>query len=414
LSCKLSAKKEERLINERGKIISHLSKDSAWDKNKLKVFYIYKDFDIYNGLIETFLILSKKKAMLPFDFEVCVFSNKKDEYSKIYKANGGILINLGSRWGSNPLILFKLYKLFRRNCPDVVQTFVLKPNLFGITAAILAKVPVVIATDLTLKDQAPNRLRRLRDKLLYRIYVGLANRADHVLCVSEAGRKQLKEFGVNAGISVIPSPIDMEETIKGYQERGDRSHKLQMKTTIGIVARLSEDKRHIDLLEAFAILSKKYPGIYLLIVGDGPLRTYLETMSRRLQIQDKVSFVGFQKDVRRYLRAMDIFALPSRTEALGMAIMEAMAWGLPVVASRVGGIPEIVDDHVTGLLFDPGNVGQLSNALSQLIEDPEKRKAFGENAREKAYQSFQPENFIDRHYQLYCSLMDQKVVSTSR
>lgn len=372
------------------------------------MLYIYKDFDIYNGLIETFLILSKKKATLPFDFKVCVFGNKKNEYSKIFEGNGGILVNLHSRWGSNPLIIYKLFKLFKRSCPDVIQTFALKPNLFGIKAAILAKVPVVIATDLTLKDQAPTRLRRLRDKLLYRIYVGLANKADHVLCVSEAGRKELKELGVNTDISVIPSPIDIEKIKEGDEDRGDRLHKLPKKITIGIVGRLSEDKRHIDVLKAFAILAKKYLDIHLLIVGDGPLRNSLETMSRRLRIDDKVSFVGFQKEVHRYLRAMDIFVLPSRTEALGMAIMEAMACGLPVVASRVGGIPEIVEDQVTGLIFDAGNVGQLSNALSQLIEDPEKRKAFGESARKKAYQSFHPDNFIERHHQLYCSLLDQK------
>ena len=378
------------------------------------MLYIYKDFDIYNGLIETFLILSKKKATLPFDFKVCVFCNKKDEYSKIFKGNGGILVNLHSLWGSNPLIIYKLFKLFKRSCPDVVQTFALKPNLFGIIAAFLAGVPVSIATELTLKDQAPTRLRRLRDKLLYRTYACIANKADHVICVSEASRKEIKGLGITVDISVIPPPIDIEEINKHFEGREDYPPGPQKEVTIGIVARLSEEKRHTDLLEAFSILSKRYPGINLLIVGDGPLRNQLAARARRLEISDKVCFVGFQKDVQWYLRAMDIFVLPSRTEGMPISIMEAMICGLPVVASRVGGIPEIVDDHVTGLLFDSGKAGQLSNALSQLIEDPEKRKAFGESARKKAYQSFHPDNFIERHYQLYCSLLDQKAARLAR
>lgn len=117
------------------------------DVDRLKVLYIYKDFDIYNGLIETFLILSKYQATMPFDFEVCVFNNRKDEYTRVFKENGGSLINLKSKWESNPLIIIKLYKLFKNKRPDIVQTFVLKPNLYGILAALMAKVPVVIATD---------------------------------------------------------------------------------------------------------------------------------------------------------------------------------------------------------------------------------------------------------------------------
>lgn len=377
--------------------------------DKLKVFYIYKDFDIYNGLIETFLILSKKRATLPFDFEVCVFQNRKDDHSKIFKANGGILINLGSRWGSSPLIIFKLYKLFRSKRPNVVQTFILKPNLFGIIAAIWARVPVVIATDLTLKDQAPTRLRRLRDKFLYKIYISVANRANHVICVAEASRRELKGLGVNVGISVIPPPLDLDEINKYFEGREDRLYRSQKEVTIGIVAQLREEKRHADLIEAFSILSKKYPGAKLLIVGDGPLRGQLEAMTQRLEIDDCVNFAGFQKDVHRYLSIMDIFVLPSRTEGLPIAIMEAMAQGLPVVASRVGGIPEIVDDQVTGILFEPGNVDQLNSSLAQLIVDPEKRKNLGDNGRKKVCRSFHPDTFIEGHYQLYRALLDERL-----
>lgn len=381
---------------------------------KIKVLYIYKDFDIYNGLIETFLILSKKKRTLPFEFAVCVFHNKNDDYSKTFKDNGGNMINLNSRWASNPLIIFRLYKILRKHRPDVVQTFILKPNLFGIIAAILAKVPIVIATDLTHKNQAPTRLRRLRDKFLYRIYINVANRSSHLICRSDAIRKELIELGVNVDISVIPAPIDIVEINKYYRAKKEYSCRPEKEITIGIVGRLSEEKRHADLLEALFLLSKKYPGINLLIVGDGPLQSQLEDLTIRLKIESKVKFTGFKKDIPKYLNLMDIFVLPSRTEGTPLSIMEAMACGLPIVASRVGGIPMIVKNKVTGILFDPGNVRQLTSALERLIEDPEIRKTLGENGRKRIYDSLHPDRFIDRHFQLYRDLLDQKTVSISR
>jgi glycosyltransferase involved in cell wall biosynthesis len=377
------------------------------DVDRLKVLYIYKDFDIYNGLIETFLILSKYQVSMPFDFEVCVFKNRKNDHAKVFRENGGRLTTLKSKWGSNPLIIFKLYKLFKIKRPDIVQTFVLKPNLYGIIAALLAKVPIIVATDLTLKDQAPTRLRRLRDKFLYKIYVSLANKASHVLCVSEAGRRELIELGIRTGISVIYPPLDIDKLKNSIDYQNGPLYMHDQLATIGIIARLSEEKCHADLFEAFAILLKRFPAIKLLIVGDGPLRRNLEVMTQRLAIHESVKFVGFQKDIHLFLRKMDIFVLPSRTEALGIAILEAMAFGLPVVAARVGGIPEIVDNQETGLLYDPGNVGQLCSALAQLIEAPEKRKLLGENGKKKAHSSFHPDRFIMSHFRLYLTLMDK-------
>jgi len=378
---------------------------------RIKVTYVYKDFDIYNGLIETFLILARKKKTLPFDFEVCVFQNEDNEHSREFKSLGCGLVNLNSRWGSNPVVIYKLYKLFRNSRPDIVQTFVLKPNLFGIAAALLARVPVSIATDLTLKDQAPTRMRRLRDKFLYRIYAGVANQADQVISVSDASKEELRELGIKVGISVIPPPIDTNKTDLDARTESRGENGSQEAVVIGIVARLSEEKRHLDLLEAFSRTLQAFPNTCLVIVGDGPLRGQLEARAQKLGMHEKVSFVGFQKDVNKYLRMMDIFVLPSRTEGMPIAIMEAMAWQLPVIASRVGGIPEIVDDQATGILFDLGNIDQLTNALTQLISDPQKRKAFGESGKRKVFTTFHPDKFVESHYELYRALLKQRKVS---
>jgi len=373
------------------------------------VIYVYKDFDTYNGLIETFLILSKKQAELPFDYEVCVFKNRKSDYASIFKNNGGRLINLNFRWGSNPLILLHLYRVFKSRKPDVVQTFILKPNIYGIIAAALAGVPVIIATDLTLTNQAPTRLRRLRDKFLYRIYRQITRWADHVVCISETVKNQLKEIGLFCHMSVIYPPVDLEKMDLGNKENKIESmSKNDKEVVIGNVARLSEEKRHKDLLEAFSILINKYPNLRLLIVGDGPLLSKLEILKKRLKIDERTQFTGFQKEILRYLKGMDIFVLCPRTEGLGIAILEAMACGLPIVATRVGGIPEIVDDQVNGILIDCKRVDQLVSALSDLIEDKDKRKEYGRRGREKVLHLFSFDRYVKEHYSLYVLLLEKK------
>lgn len=379
-----------------------------YTQKKLSVIYIYKDFDTYNGLIKKFLLMAKRQAEIPFDFEVLVFKNKEEEYATLFRNNRGKLINLGFKWSSNPLILLNLVRLLRRKRPDIVQTFILKPNLFGILASLLAKVPVRIATDLTLIDQAPTKLRRLRDKFLYRIYKHITRWADHVVCVSEAVKNEFLKLGLYCNVSVIYSPVDVENAFSKDHKKLLQSNELNGGVVIGIVGRLSEEKGHADLLRAFYVLNKKYGNLRLLIVGDGPLRKDLELLSKKLRIEKKVNFTGFQKDVYKYLDMMDIFVLPSRTEGLGTSILEAMISGLPVVASRVGGIPEIVDDGINGILIEYGRVDQLVTALSVLIEDQAKRREYGGKGKEKVLKRHSPEKFIEDHYNLYVSLLEKK------
>lgn len=377
-------------------------------KERHNVLFVYKDFDVFNGLIKTFILLSKKRPSLPFDFSVCVFKNKSEKYSKIYVDNGGELINLGFRWGSNPLIIYKLCKVLKSKRPDIVHTFILKPNIFGIIAAILSKVQVIIANDLTLTDQAPTRMRRLRDKLLYKIYIKLANKTDHVICRSESIRRELKALGLRTDTSVIPPTFDFNSPESMSDITLASASKKKGELVIGTVARLSEEKRHEDLLRAFSLLEKEHKNIRLLIVGDGPLRPHLEKEAKSLGIETKTFFAGFQLDVYSYLEDMDIFVLPSRSEGAGIAIMEAMVCGLPVVASNVGGIPDIVAHNITGILFSPGDIFQLKQALAQLIGDEALRITFGQRGKKRVHELFHPDRFIERHFLLYRTILEKK------
>ncbi len=150
---------------------------------------------------------------------------------------------------------------------------------------------------------------------------------------------------------------------------------------IGIVARLSDVKGHIYLIEAMPAVLEKFPSAQLLIVGEGKMKEELVAKCRRLGIGKKVFFVPSVNDTRGVLQAMDVFVMPSLKEGLGLALMEAMALGLPVIGSDAGGIKSLIHDELNGLLVKPANAKELASAILTLLLDQGKAKSLGSNAR---------------------------------
>lgn len=152
------------------------------------------------------------------------------------------------------------------------------------------------------------------------------------------------------------------------------------KLLIGSVGRLHIDKGYDILLKSFADVYKKNKDIYLLLIGDGPEKTELEQLSKKLGINEVVCFAGNKKDGGDYIRIMDIFVLPSRTESLPNSLLEAMFIGKPSIASNVGGVAEIIKNNVNGLLYDTIDTDNLNQWLEDLILDETKRKKLGDQA----------------------------------
>jgi len=371
---------------------------------RIKIVHVYKDFDIYNGLIETFMIMAKEINDKLFDFKVCVFRYSGSPYGKRFRELGGKLDSLEASWEDNPLIIWKLYKYLKKENPHIVQTYILKPNLYGRIAAKLAGIPVIISTELTLRNQAPSRLRRIRDLFFHPINAYLNKSTDVIICASEAIKKEWQDRNTKGKLTVIYPPFDIAKmpSLQG------KSIKSNDNWVIGIVGRLSEEKRHIDLLKAFASISKKFPAATLLIVGDGYLRQDLERTANESGIREKVTFAGFQENVYEYLGKIDLFVLPSRTEGSPLSILEAMAMGLPVIATNIGGIPEIVINEVTGLLVTLENIDELSGAIAKLLSNPTMMQQMGENGKKRVLTYFHPGNFIDQHERLYKAQLSAK------
>jgi glycosyltransferase involved in cell wall biosynthesis len=175
-----------------------------------------------------------------------------------------------------------------------------------------------------------------------------------------------------------------------------------------MIARMSAVKKHALLLGAASRLVSRYPGIQLFLVGDGPQRPQLEKMSREMRLTSQIKFLGERLDLENVLANLDISVLATSSESCPNALTESMAAGLPVVATRVGGISELISHGQTGLLVPADDVVGLAEALEFLADNPQECERLGRNGREFALQHFRLEHVRDAYEQLYAELLEAK------
>jgi len=275
----------------------------------------------------------------------------------------------------------------RRAQLAVVQTCDLYANTFGLPGAALAGVPVRIGSRRELNpDKSPSQIRLQR--LAYRS-------ATKVVANSPAARQVLESEGLApASIAVIPNGVDLA----AFPARRPADRVRRFIT----VANLRAEKSHETLFAAAAALLRVYPDLEFQIAGDGPRRRELEQLARDRGLS-RVTFLGHREDVAALLASADAFVLPSRSEAFPNGAIEAMAAGLPVVASAAGGLLDLVRDGRTGLLVPVGDPEALAAALRSLIESPERAAAIGRAARAEVQHRYSFDRMVSSFEQLYLS-----------
>lgn len=246
-------------------------------------------------------------------------------------------------------------------------------------------------------DYAPNRLFA---RWLY------GSAVDGVAAISESVAQALVDAGVpRRRITLIPSGVDCNYfRPPSPDERARARAALTLRegeVAIGAVGALEARKGHRYLIEAMALLGRDGRGGRVFIAGDGALRDELAAQVRRLGLGDEVRMLGRIDDARGVLWALDVFVMPSLSEGLGVAMLEAMACGLSAVASRAGGIVDAVEDGRTGILVVPGDASALANALKEQIADTPRREAMGAAARERAVRLFSMLAMARRTVELY-------------
>ncbi len=279
--------------------------------------------------------------------------------------------------------LLALTRALRRFRPDAVHTHLYYSNVFGRLAARAAGNPPVVTTlhnpDYTFeaRDTQLFRFRKWLDRV-----TGRHNAA--LIAVSRAVAEDFQRHMGWRSIEVIPNGVDVDLFSPGPGTlTGDWPGPGLRLLSVG---RLHPQKGHAVLLDALAQLRAQGPEASLLIVGEGSIQGQLKERIRRLGLSAVVRLGGRREDIRDLLRSADLFVFPSLYEAVGIALLEAMACGRPVVASDTGGIPEIVEHGTSGMLVPPGDSARLADSLGMLLKDPGRRQRLGDTARARALQ----------------------------
>ena len=286
------------------------------------------------------------------------------------------------------------FRAFARWCREkriaVLHTCELYSNIFGLPGGALAAVPVRIGSRRGFVE--PPGLQALQ-RAAY-------TAAHRIIANSQAAAGRLRLEGVpEEKIVVIPNGID--PTIFPPREYSTHLRRIAM------VACLREEKRIDVLISAAPRILSRHPDAEFMIVGDGSCRDGLVALAQKLGVTDRVKFLGHRDDVPALLTQADLFVLPSRSEAFPNSIIEAMASGLPVVASAVGGIPELVADGKTGRLVPPGNPAALAGAVLDLLDAPERAEEFGRAGRAQIEQTYSFHRMVGQMEALYLTELDR-------
>lgn len=359
------------------------------------------DYGGAESLLERLVSLLDPRRFVPIFCSLCPLG----EIGRRIAAGGVETLSLGMTAQPHPAEMiaapFRLARLFDQHHIDLVHAQLYRANVLSALAARLARRrPAVVVAQHSLSP-AKGRFASI---------AAWATRplTATTIAVSDAVKERLADGWGPAPerVVVIQNGVDTER----FHPRDGLAirRELGLEPTvfvIGGVGRLSPVKGFDALLEAVAQLRRDGRETALVLVGDGPEHESLETQARSLGLEDAVRFLGVRHDLEMIYPGFDVFALPSLREASPMALLEAMACGCAIVASRVGGVPEMIEDGRSGLLFDRTAPGALTKALARLAENPGLRRSLGEEARRRSEERFSLAAVVHQHERLYRTIL---------
>jgi glycosyltransferase involved in cell wall biosynthesis len=332
--------------------------------------------------------------------------------------------------------LCRLVALVRRERPHILHTHTSKAGTLGRLAARWTRVPVVVHTPHGHVFHSYEG--RLRTSLFIQLERTFAPWTDRLVALTDTERREHLELGIgrDGQWRTIHSGVDLSpfEASRGLRHSVRAALGIPAEAVVlGTVGRLVPVKGHQYLIDALARLAADRSPLCLLLVGDGPLRGDLVTRARSLGLEVRihapaaegqalergpavpapaaratVHLLGLRRDVPRLLSAMDLFVLPSLNEGMGRVLVEAMAMELPCVASRVSGIPDVVEVGATGLLVPPRDAAALARAIGSLLDDRQTARAMGSWGRQTVVRAFGLERMLDRLELLYRELLEER------
>ncbi|MDD5060419.1 MAG: glycosyltransferase family 4 protein [Candidatus Omnitrophica bacterium] len=319
-----------------------------------------------------------------------------------FKAAGiiHIPVSLNTKKEVSPKILlsfFKLKKIIKEKNIDLVHTNSRTTQVLGNLLSRYGKIPHIFTCHGFFKPKLSRRL--------------FPCWGEYVIAISREVKEHLiRDLKLDEGkIAVINNGVDIKK-FGDFSQRETMRKKLRIgsEPLIGIIARLSDVKGHIYLIRAVYRVIKTFIPVKLLIVGEGKTKDSLVKEVENLGIKDNVIFIPEAQETKDVLSAMDIFVMPSLQEGLGLALMEAMAQGLAVIGSEVGGIKTLINDKVNGLLVSPSSVQELVDAIILLLRGDNLRRKLGASARVFITENFSREGMVNKTEDIYKNALEGK------
>ena len=310
-------------------------------------------------------------------------------------------------WRDDFIALWKLIWLLRREKPDIIHTHTAKAGTLGRIAAMIA---------------LPGRKKRIfhtfhghvfhsyfspkKTEFFRKIECWLAKHTDRLIAVSEQTRDDLVAYGIapSEKIEVVKLGLDLDPFLECEHHRGELRRELSLTDNsllVGIVARLVPVKDIPNFLHAAERVAKCHADTYFLVIGDGELREALEKQARESCISERILFLGYRRDLARIYADLDVVTLCSLNEGLPVSIIEGMSSGKCIVATTVGGVPDLIQEGETGYLVEPQQPEQLAVALCKALESAENRQQLGRNARQSARNRFHIRRLVADIERLY-------------
>lgn len=316
-------------------------------------------------------------------------------YTAVFKSRGQLDLTT----------VFAIKKFLRQSKIDIIHTHNYKSDLLGFCASRLTGTKWVGTNHVWHSTDGKLKFYERLDAFFLKF-------ADKVTGVSQEIKNDLLLKGFkDQKVAVIDNGIQIEK-FKNDVPAGQLKRTLfnlnENCFVLAIVGRLAKEKAHDIFFQAAKIVIEKYPDIKFLVIGDGPLRGSLEIMSKELGLSKNVIFTGIRNDMAQVYAMCDLMVNASYIEGLPMTILEAMAAQVPIIATRVGAVPKVIDDQRNGMSLEPGNAVTLASAITGLIEDPQKRKRFADAAYKDVCDRFSDERMAQRYRAIYQEILLSK------
>ncbi|HNP61524.1 MAG TPA: glycosyltransferase [Nitrospirales bacterium] len=377
---------------------------------KLTVLYVYLGFYRDAGGEHSPLGLAEELDRERFSFEIVTLMPTTSVIGAAVQATGCKIheLGLGKPHLTDPVGMIKVihayYKTFRRLKPDIVQTQSGFCNIWGRLAAKLAGIPVVIAT-VNFDEPPPRWFLR---PFMHAMHRWLSTSTAAYVCIAKhLMKEQLRPYEWSRA-EIIYQFFDLNRFLGGRPHLPEvRAFTDPARPVLGIVGRLEHEKGHQVAITAMRKIVDAVPGARLQIIGAGSLEKELRNQVQALRLSDHVEFMGHRTQICEMMSHLDLLLIPSYNEAFGLVVLESIAAGVPLLGSRSGAFPEILENGKYGMLVDPANPGALADAALAIIANPAPALVKLKEARAQVLKRYTKEESARRHAGLYARLAEK-------